>query len=161
MYFRLIGWSSATRIFRRRGAPRPPEPVPVSLAGASQLGNCRMTVNTEPTPAWLLTWMSPPIIRARLREISRPRPAPPIRLRKELSAWKNRVNSRSTVSASMPTPVSRTVITTPSGMASERATSTMIDPSWVNLMALLIRLYMICRSRVASAITHSGRFAAA
>ncbi|MCY1371957.1 hypothetical protein D9M69_591270 [compost metagenome] len=86
MYFRLIGWSSATSTHNLRlgllsGASTS------ACAGAQTSGSTSVTLNTEPTPGWLLTWMSPPIMRARLREISRPRPVPPMRLRSELSAW--------------------------------------------------------------------------
>src|SRR5262249_34748003 len=39
----------------------------------------RRTVNTEPLPGSLVTVTSPPIMRASLREIARPRPVPPKR----------------------------------------------------------------------------------
>jgi len=47
----------------------------------------RGTVKTKllPLPSWLDTAMSPPIRRARLREISSPSPVPPKRLERDSS----------------------------------------------------------------------------
>ncbi|EWS64135.1 hypothetical protein Y695_02624 [Hydrogenophaga sp. T4] len=84
-----------------------------------------------------------------------------MRRRSELSAWKKRVKRRSRVSGSMPMPVSRTVRTTPDCPSGARVSSAITLPSGVNLMALLIRLNRIWRRRVASAMTHPGRSAAA
>jgi hypothetical protein len=47
------------------------------LGQASNAG--RRTVNTEPSPGSLITVTSPPIMRASLRVIARPRPVPPKR----------------------------------------------------------------------------------
>ena len=120
-------------------------------------GSVSVTVNTEPTPGLLLATMLPPIMRARWREISSPRPVPPARRRKLLSAWWKRVNRLAMVASSMPTPVSRTVMITPWSVSGWRVSSAITLPSLVNLTALLSRLKRICRRRVTSTMTHSGR----
>ena len=63
------------------GTPR------AASAGASVRGRLSVTTKTDPWPGVLRTVMSPPIMRASVREISRPRPEPPTRRRSELSAW--------------------------------------------------------------------------
>src|SRR6266511_5693304 len=50
----------------------------------------RRTVKTEPLPGSLVTVTSPPIIRASLRVMARPRPVPPKRCAVVASAWPQR-----------------------------------------------------------------------
>ena len=47
------------------------------------------TVNTEPLPTSLVTITSPPIMRASLRVMARPKPVPPNRCAVVASAWLN------------------------------------------------------------------------
>ena len=81
MKARFTGWSSATRMssggrvpslasFSGRAAGQ-------AAAGASATKSGSLRVNRLPWPGLLQTSMSPPISRARPREISRPRPVPP------------------------------------------------------------------------------------
>src|SRR5262245_22469652 len=63
------------------------------------------TVNTEPLPISLVTVTSPPIMRASLRVMARPRPVPPKLCAVEASAWVNSLNSFACCSAVMPMPV--------------------------------------------------------
>ena len=110
-------------------------------------------MNTEPLPGSLVTVTSPPIMRASLRVMARPRPVPPKRCAVVLSAWVNSSNSFACCSGVMPTPVSETdssIHWQPS--ATLRAPS-LISPSLVNLQALLNRLSKICRSRMGSTVS--------
>ena len=63
------------------------------------------TVNTDPLPGWPITVTSPPIMRASLRVMARPRPVPPKRCVVEASAWVNSSNSLACCSAVRPMPV--------------------------------------------------------
>jgi hypothetical protein len=53
----------------------------------------KRTVNTEPLPGSLATVTSPPIMRASLRVMARPRPVPPNLCAVVASAWLNSSNS--------------------------------------------------------------------
>jgi hypothetical protein len=70
------------------------------------------TVNTDPLPGSLVTVTSPPIIRASLRVMARPRPVPPKRCAVVASAWLNSSNSFACCSGVMPMPVSETANST-------------------------------------------------
>ena len=100
-----------------------------------------------PRPSVLSKAMRPPIIWASSAEMARPRPVPPKRRVAELSTWTNFSNSTACFSAGMPTPVSRTVMTSWSETWSK---STVIEPEWVNFTALETRLPRIWRSRPGS-----------
>src|SRR5262249_50987980 len=73
------------------GEPRPFDAPVELLACASALPGKR-TVKTEPLPGSLVTVTSPPIIRASLRVMARPRPVPPYCRAVEESAWVNSSN---------------------------------------------------------------------
>src|SRR5260370_39113196 len=66
----------------------------------------KRTVNIDPLPGSLVTVTSPPIMRASLREMARPRPVPPKRRAVAASAWLNSSNSFAFCSALSPNPVS-------------------------------------------------------
>ena len=70
----------------------------------------RVAVNVEPWPGALATRMSPPMARARRREMASPSPVPPWRRRTASSACSNSENSEGSVSAAMPMPVSSTAM---------------------------------------------------
>src|SRR5262245_59584811 len=75
MSSRAVASSSMTRTQSAMGEWRPSESVEL-LACASALPG-RRTVNTEPLPGSLVTVTSPPIMRASLRVMAKPRPVPP------------------------------------------------------------------------------------
>ena len=108
---------------------------------------------------WLSTVMSPPIKRAKSREISSPSPVPPKRLDDELSPWLKRLNKPASVVTSMPMPESlmtkRKSLAPPDG-CSVQSSSTCTAPASANLMALVIRLKSTCFTRVASSRARSG-----
>ncbi len=73
----------------------------------------KRTVNIDPLPGSLVTVTSPPIMRASLRVMARPRPVPPKRRAVAASAWLNSSNSFACCSAVMPMPVSTTASSIP------------------------------------------------
>src|SRR5438132_1760587 len=87
MSSRAVASSSMTRTQPAVGERRPSEPVEL-LACESALPG-RRTVKTEPLPGSLATLTSPPIMRASLRVMARPRPVPPYCRAVEESAWVN------------------------------------------------------------------------
>ncbi len=110
------------------------------------------TVNVEPSPGLLRTWMPPPIISTKRFEIASPRPVPPYFRVVDASACMNGRKSLVTVSSSMPTPVSAIAKTSSSRSSMRRrATAICTSPSLVNLQAFAIRLKSTWRSLVASA----------
>ena len=68
----------------------------------------KRTVNTEPLPGSLATVTSPPIMRASLRVIARPRPVPPNRWAVVASAGVNSSKSFACCPGVIPMPVSET-----------------------------------------------------
>ena len=87
----------------------------------------RYSVNVEPWPSALDTWISPPSRRAISRLIDRPSPVPPKRRLIEPSACWNASKMRRSLSGGMPMPVSITEnATTPSERAS------VSDPKWAS-----------------------------
>ena len=160
MYWRLTGWSSATstRSARPGGAAAGWAWGAVS-AGPGAGFSGRRSVKLLPSPTRLVTVMSPCIRRARLREISRPRPVPGWRRERELSPCTKRVNRLPSVASSMPMPVSTTANSnswSPLCPPGRSRTSSTTAPRSLNLMALDSRLNRICLSRVGSASTRSG-----
>ncbi|MNH10804.1 hypothetical protein D3C79_702940 [compost metagenome] len=128
-----------------------------ACSGAEQAGSCRLTCTLVPTPSTLCKLKVPPINSARVRLMTRPRPAP-WRARGP-SAWTKALNSRAWSAGLMPMPVSRTFSSTARlsvslGEGSSRLAWT--SPRSVNLMALLIRLDKTCLSRSGSASTQTG-----
>src|SRR5258707_11182063 len=113
----------------------------------------RRTVKTEPLPSSLVTVTSPPIMRASLRVMARPRPVPPNRCAVEASAWVNSSNSLARCSGVMPIPVSATASSIQSRPLATQRAPNLISPSLVNLQALLKRLSRICRSRIGSTVS--------
>ena len=131
-----------------------------------------------PSPRRLVTTMSPPIRRARLREISNPNPVPPKRRDRESSPCEKRWKSLDRVAASMPMPVSlivnstqqipsaagwvATAVVAPGGglkarpAADTTRTSRATRPCSVNLMALAMRLNSTWRTRVGSSKARCG-----
>ena len=75
---------------------------------AARQAHCK----TEPLPGSLVTVTSPPIMRASLRVMARPRPVPPKRCAVVASAWVNSSNSFACCSGVMPMPVSATASST-------------------------------------------------
>ena len=162
MYWRFTGWSSATST---RSAPIA-GCAASGVAGAAA-GGCGGGVTAcsgmrklklLPSPGTLLAVTSPPISRARLREISSPRPVPPWRRERDSSPCEKRLNSRSSVLWSMPMPVSVTTNSSASRPSSSpaRCRSSTTTPRSENLTALFTRLNRICLTRVRSARTFSG-----
>src|SRR5215831_6896455 len=113
----------------------------------------RRTVKTEPLPGWLATVTSPPIMRASLRVIARPRPVPPWRCAVDESACVNSANSLACCSAVMPMPVSATANSIQVRPSTTLRTFSLTSPCVVNLQALLNRLSRICRSRMGSTVS--------
>src|SRR5215813_3669060 len=108
MSSRAVASSSMTRTDSAVGERRPSNPVE-PLACESALLR-RRTVKTEPLPGSLVTVTSPPIIRASLRVMAKPRPVPPYCRAVEESAWVNSSNSLACCSGVIPMPVSATAI---------------------------------------------------
>src|SRR5215469_16125454 len=113
----------------------------------------RRTVKTEPLPGSLATVTSPPIMRASLRVIARPRPVPPYRCAVDESACVNSANSLACCSAVMPMPVSATANSIQVRPSTTLRTFSLTSPCVVNLQALLNRLSRICRSRMGSTVS--------
>ena len=158
MYWRFTGWSSATSTCSGR-AGGGSAVLPVLRGRASSVTACigMRKVKALPAPALLRTVMSPPISRARLREISSPRPVPPWRREREPSPCTKRLNRPASVGSSMPMPVSVTTNSSsgrPSPGRQRRSSTT--APWSLNLMAFDSRLNTTCFTRVASASTRSG-----
>ena len=97
-----------------------------------------VSVKTLPSPGVLATAMSPPMSRARRLQSASPRPAPPWLRFVELSACSNSWNSRGSLSAGMPGPVSATLNANCSGGSSPviALTRSTTWPWSRNLMAL-------------------------
>ncbi len=127
--------------------------VPVKLlACASPLAGKR-TVKTEPLPGSLVTVTSPPIMRASLRVMARPRPVPPYCRAVDESACVNSSKSLACCSGVMPMPVSATAISIQLRPSTTLLTRSLTSPCLVNLHALLRRLSSICRSRMGSTVS--------
>ena len=147
---RLVALSSTTSARR-----------PGSSAGATSsassvcepAGRSTRSVKVEPRPSTLSTTSSPPIASASRRLMARPRPVPPYTRVVEASTWLNERNSRSSRSAGIPMPVSRTAKDSRLPTA-ETVTST--SPEAVNFTALLSRLTSTWRSRVTSPTSTGG-----
>src|SRR6516164_1541389 len=120
------------------------------VQGSAQTG--RRTINTEPLPSSLAAVTSPPIMRASLRVMARPRPVPPKRCAVAASAWLNASNSFACCSAVMPMPVSTTASSIQSRPSTTLRARSLTSPCLVNLQALLSRLSRICRSRMGSTV---------
>src|SRR5262249_10286839 len=73
---------------------------PLCWSGCAPPG--KRTVKTEPLPGSLVTVTSPPIMRASLRVMARPRPVPPNFCAVAASTWLNSSNSFACCSAVMP-----------------------------------------------------------
>src|SRR5260221_2351782 len=106
MSSRAVASSSMTRTQLVLGGRLPSEPVDL-LASESALPG-RRTVKTEPLPGSLVSVTSPPIMRASLRVMARPRPVPPYCRAVEESAWVNSSNNLACCSGVIPMPVSAT-----------------------------------------------------
>ena len=78
------------------------------LAMATGSGSGSSNAKVEPRPRSLSTQMRPPIVSTRWREMLRPSPAPPPRRANDPSSCTNGRNSRPSLSAGMPMPLSRT-----------------------------------------------------
>ena len=157
MMSRTTGSSSMTRI-RPSSSPSSVGSTSPSASTACLVTTVttagRRTVNVEPSPGALSTATSPPIISQNRRVIIRPRPVPPYFRVVEASAWVNGRKSRASCSTLMPIPESLTRITNESAApsrAGSRAAEIVIVPSWVNLLALLIRFKRAWRNLVRSA----------
>src|SRR5215469_3513731 len=96
----------------------------------------RRTVKTEPLPGSLATVTSPPIMRASLRVIARPRPVPPYRCAVDESACVNSANSLACCSGVLPMPVSATAISIQLRPSTAFLTRSLTSPCLVNLQAL-------------------------
>ena len=84
--------------------------APSALAGSAARFSRSVAVNVEPEPGSLATRISPPIARARRREMASPSPVPPWRRRTAASACSNSENRAGSASAAMPMPVSSTAM---------------------------------------------------
>ena len=151
MSSRAVASSSMTRTQSVLGGRLPSEPIEL-IAGESALPGKR-TVKTEPLPGSLVTVTSPPIMRASLRVMARPRPVPPYCRAVEESAWVNSSNSFACCSGVMPMPVSDTANSIQLRPSTTFRTRSVTSPSLVNLQALLNRLSRICRSRMGSTVS--------
>ena len=121
-------------------------------------GNATVKWKRLPPPGRLSTSISPPIRRANSWLIASPRPTPDSR-RRPWSACSKGAKMRSWSSGAMPMPVSSTEKRSSTRPSSARAQCTprTTRPVSVNLMALPSRLSRICRRRLSSASTTSGR----
>ena len=127
-----------------------------------------MKWNSLPTPGWLSTPISPPIISTSLRQMARPRPVPPCSRVLEASTCENGRNSDATWPGVRPMPVSLTVkrsVTEAGSVAgigdatscdTRCAVTTTISPCSVNLTALPHRLTSTCSSRIGSPASTGG-----
>jgi hypothetical protein len=106
----------------------------------------------KPGGLGVITVTSPPIMRASLRVMARPKPVPPKRCAVVLSAWLNSWNSFAYCSGVMPMAVSATATSIHSRPLATRRARSLTSPSLVNLQALLRRLSRICRSRMGSTV---------
>src|SRR5215472_10590737 len=147
MSSRAVASSSMTRT-RSAVCERPPS-EPIELLACTPALPGRRTVKTEPLPGSLVTVTSPPIMRASLRVMARPRPVPPYCRAVEESAWVNSSNNLACCSGVMPMPVSATAISIQLRPSTIFLTCSLTAPCLVNLQALLNRLSRICRSRMA------------
>ena len=99
------------------------------------------TLKVEPRPSSLCRWMSPPIICAKRRLITSPRPVPPYLREVEGSACENDWNRRRCWSGASPMPVSATANSIHGSPWMRTAwTWSATVPSCVNFAALLSRL---------------------
>src|SRR5262245_57557429 len=113
----------------------------------------KRTVNTDPLPGSLATVTSPPIMRASLRVMARPKPVPPKRCAVEASAWVNSSKILACCSGVMPIPLSETATSIQSRPSNSLCALSLTSPSLVNLQALLRRLNRICRRRMGSTVS--------
>src|SRR6185436_2853911 len=121
-----------------------------STASTTSIGS--RTVKHDPRSGKLSTEISPPISRQKRDTIARPRPVPPYLRVVVTSAWLKGSKILADCSSVIPTPLSVTANTIDGcALARPRATSTVMAPSRVNLMALLSRLSRICRVFIRSA----------
>ena len=127
-------------------------------AGSSR----RARVKLAPWPTLLRAVRRPPINSASWRLIESPRPVPPWRALTPSAVWSKGVNSRTSCSRVMPGPVSATSISTawPPVSSAQTLNRRVMEPSVVNFMALEIRLFSTCRSRIGSPRTAVGTVAA-
>ncbi|MNL49711.1 hypothetical protein D3C87_1726690 [compost metagenome] len=111
-----------------------------------------------PSPRADSTPISPFIKAQSCLEIARPRPVPPKDFRDELSSWVNDVNKICLSVALIPIPESCTstliLWNNPSFFTNVRMSST--EPFSVNFKALDVRLDIICKSLVWSAMMNLG-----
>ena len=104
--------------------------------------NSRVNEKLLPTPGTLCTCIVPPMSCTSLLLMVRPRPVPPKFRVVELSAWEKGLKMCSSLSAAMPTPVSRTTKRKPQRFGALLGTCSMpstTSPRGVNLTALLAR----------------------
>src|SRR6478609_8522132 len=120
----------------------------------------KRTVKVEPFPASLVSVTSPPIMRASLRVIARPRPVPPYCRAVEVSAWVNSSNIFACCSGVMPIPVSDTANSIQLPWLITLRASSVTSPCLVNLQALLRRLSRICRNLMGSTVSETKVFLA-
>src|SRR5262249_14191744 len=150
MSSRAVASSSMTRTRSAVGERRPSAPVELFTCESGLAG--RRSVKTEPLPSSLVTVTSPPIRRASLRVMAKPRPVPPYCREVEESACVNSSNNLACCSGVIPMPVSATAISIQSRPSTTLLTRSLTSPCWVNLQALLNRLSRICRSRMGSTV---------
>src|SRR5215510_5826008 len=137
-----------------RAVASPPCMIPsVEFAAGALPTPGSRTVKTEPLPGSLATVTSPPIMRASLRVMARPRPVPPYCRAVEESAWVNSSNSLACCSGVIPMPVSATAMSIQLRPSTTFLTRSLTSPCLVNLQALLNRLSRICRSRMGSTVS--------
>ena len=118
-YMRLTGWSSATNTRSGRADAGSATGAIASVAATGSSGQRKL--NTLPAPGVLLTTISPPISRARLRDMASPKPAPPKRATRPSVARPWRWNRWARVSRSMPMPLSQTLNSSRAGPSSTGA----------------------------------------
>src|SRR5262249_11867157 len=107
----------------------------LSLLGVRAAG--RRTMKTEPLPGSLLTVTSPPIIRASLRVMARPRPVPPKCCAVEASAWLDSSDRFACCADVLPLAGSMTADSTKVLPLLTLCAASLISPTLVNLQALL------------------------